>query len=358
MLAVFVHWAGNLSKWWNKHNSFLFTPAGLPCIAVHQEYNVHFLCTSNIAPPLEMLDASRSAQDTGIWAWDCIHKEQVLVIPSVLALLGDNPMQSELACHVGLMGKYFCHVCSDGPQSDGQESIRSEGEEPAAGKSRGKRKETMNDMVSQIKQFVKTSTGLKDTYLERFLDEMAASYKKIHGSSSKQQALEKFIQGLPKNVMHSLKCNLMIKVFTLSFKLTGLDPHSDTPVEVLHTALLGFNKMKCELLEAHLSSFDTTGLGIPPLYGHLVQYAAQAAPFVLHGLVPQQCYDTWVALSKMIPLIWQPEIEDVDIHLVCEPKFLCIRHNLKLQLKTSLHTLHAGHQDGSTHPSSISSFIL
>lgn len=48
--------SGNLSKKWNKHNSFLFTPAGLPRVAVHQEYNVHFLCTSNIAPPLEMLD--------------------------------------------------------------------------------------------------------------------------------------------------------------------------------------------------------------------------------------------------------------------------------------------------------------
>ena len=46
----------NLSKHWNKHNSFLFTPAGLPCAEVHQEYNVHFLCTSNTAPPLEMLD--------------------------------------------------------------------------------------------------------------------------------------------------------------------------------------------------------------------------------------------------------------------------------------------------------------
>jgi len=48
--------SGNLSKKWNKHNSFLFTPAGLPQAFVHQEYNVHFLCTSNLAPPLEMLD--------------------------------------------------------------------------------------------------------------------------------------------------------------------------------------------------------------------------------------------------------------------------------------------------------------
>ncbi|KAI5992358.1 hypothetical protein F5J12DRAFT_726969, partial [Pisolithus orientalis] len=387
--------SGNVSKRWNKHHSFLFTPAGLPHAAVHQEYNVHFLCTSNVAPPLEILDGFvnqlEAAQETGVWAWDCVHKEQVLMIPSVLALLGDNPMQSELACHVGLRGKYFCRVCnvkghdtqdldtnandetleqSDGGQSDGQRSVRSAGGESVSGRKKGKGKETMSGMVSPIKQFLKvwahmtqsiielksmftmastignqtkikekmTSTGLKDTYLEYFINGMAASCKRQQGSSSKQEALDVFIKGLPENVYSPVWC---IKEKN-PHNLIGLNPHADTPVEVLHTVLLGFvkyfwrdvvnirvgkNKIKCELLEACLSSFDTTGLGIPPLSGHtLVQYAgslvgcdfraiAQAAPFVLHGLVPQECYEAWVALSKMIPLIWKPEIEDVDAHL-------------------------------------------
>ena len=47
---------GNQSKKWNKHHSFLFSTAGLPRSLSQQEYNVHFLYTSNLAPPLEMLD--------------------------------------------------------------------------------------------------------------------------------------------------------------------------------------------------------------------------------------------------------------------------------------------------------------
>ncbi|KAI5997804.1 hypothetical protein F5J12DRAFT_906909 [Pisolithus orientalis] len=48
--------SGNISKKWNKHNSFLITTAILPHVIVHKEGNIHFLVTCNIAPPLEMFD--------------------------------------------------------------------------------------------------------------------------------------------------------------------------------------------------------------------------------------------------------------------------------------------------------------
>lgn len=127
----------------------------------------------------------------------------------------------------------------------------------------------------------------------------------------------------------------------------GLDPHQDTPVEILHVILLGFVKYfwrdviqnqlkkkpdKIKLLATRLTSFDVSGLGISPLAGHtLVQYSgsltgrdfraiAQAAPFVLYDLVSSDCLSTWVALSKLIPLVWQPEIRDIDAHVVrCLP---------------------------------------
>ncbi len=48
--------SGNVSKKWNKHNSLLFTLAGLDPEYIHLLYNIHFLATSNIAPPLEMFE--------------------------------------------------------------------------------------------------------------------------------------------------------------------------------------------------------------------------------------------------------------------------------------------------------------
>jgi len=132
------------------------------------------------------------------------------------------------------------------------------------------------------------------------------------------------------------------KTMSPVWRIRGLNPHSDTPVEILHVVLLGFVKylwrdvvqnqlknqdQKKATLAARLSSFDVAGLGISPLAGQtLVQYAgsltgrdfraiAQAAPFVLYDLVSQDCFSTWVALSKLIPLIWQPEIRDVESHL-------------------------------------------
>ena len=48
--------SGNVSKKWNEHNSYLFTLAGLSREQVSKEYNVHYLCTSNLAPPVEMME--------------------------------------------------------------------------------------------------------------------------------------------------------------------------------------------------------------------------------------------------------------------------------------------------------------
>lgn len=175
--------------------------------------------------------------------------------------------------------------------------------------------------------------------------------------------------------------------------LIGLNPHSDTPVEILHVVLLGFLKYfwrdaisrltdtNKEVLIARLDSFVTSGLGIPRISGKtLVQYCrsltgrdfrviSQSAPFVLHGLdLPEACLDAWVALSTLVPLLWQPEIDDVDKHLVSESPLLRLllmekennRSSSRRQLTSSLYVLRVGHLGGSINQNftSSSTFLI
>ncbi|KAI6011162.1 hypothetical protein BKA83DRAFT_4067687 [Pisolithus microcarpus] len=391
--------SGNTSKKWNKHNSFLFTAAGLPRAMVHKECNIHFLATSNIVPPLEMLDGIvdqlELAQMQGIWAWDVAAREMVLVVPAVLAMLGDNPMQSELACHIGLQGKFFCRNCwvkgvdlhtahervdgvvmgpnrDDAPSSVETKSRLSESEEGSAqedvthrSKGKGRCSETMQDLVDRACRFLgpnaprtrqdttdklhgmfhevasgmskvryakmKTDTGIKDTHMDVFVEHILKHVKGLCAGTDKHtEAVNAVLQGRP-----------VEQFMSPVWRLKGLDPHQDTPVEILHVILLGFvkyfwrdamsrlNEVQKAELQVRLASFDVTGLGIPALAGHmLVQYAgsltgrdfraiSQAAPFVLYDLVPCPCYEAFLALplSPLVPLVWKPCIENLEEHL-------------------------------------------
>ncbi|KAF7346896.1 hypothetical protein MVEN_01441800 [Mycena venus] len=369
----------------------------------------------------------RTAQKDGIWAWDCELNELVLLIPTVLALLGDNPMQrsdslddddatvshqkkpsananasdsesqmgtdteteggSNMGVALGDAGPAPSDAGSapssnipqaatdpetttDGsktlPVNAGETTSRGqpteEGQKP---KSRGKRaKETLDEMRVRVKAFIKigkrrtkeettaklrsyfdnattlntktkvknmrTASGIKDTFQLVFLEKLFNSYKNKRGTAARQAALDAQRQKLPKNTTSPV------------WRIEGLDPHQDTPVEILHVVLLGFVKYlwrdlvqnqlhskpeQKSLLETRLNSFDVSGLGISPLAGHtLVQYSgsltgrdfraiAQAAPYVVYDLVSRDCLATWVALSKLIPLIWQPSIKDIDAHV-------------------------------------------
>jgi hypothetical protein len=48
--------SGNVSKKFNKHMSIYFTLAGLAPEWTNQEFNIHFLATSNIASALDLFD--------------------------------------------------------------------------------------------------------------------------------------------------------------------------------------------------------------------------------------------------------------------------------------------------------------
>lgn len=82
------------------------------------------------------------------------------------------------------------------------------------------------------------------------------------------------------------------------------------------------------LLSVRLNSTNVNGLGISRLAGEtLVNYAgsltgrdfraiAQVAPFVIYDMVPPDVFNAWVALSTLVPLLWQPFIDDIKAYSV------------------------------------------
>ena len=126
--------------------------------------------------------------------------------------------------------------------------------------------------------------------------------------------------------------------------MPGLNPHSDTPVEILHGILLGVVKYfwrasiielsqhQQAILKMQLSSLDISGIdpSVGALNGDtLVQHAgslvgrdfriiAQVAIFVLYDLLPSKMLNAWAALGALMPLVWMPKISNKQEYFVSD----------------------------------------
>jgi len=207
---------------------------------------------------------------------------------------------------------------------------------------------------------LQTQYGLKDTFQDYFTQQIHSLTRRFQGTTQeKKEAINNLVHSFPvdtmspvwriKGVRFSLHiCAAIPKQHCNNY--VDLDPHRDMPIEILHVVLLGFVKYfwrdviarltgeQRATLVTRLSCINISGLGISPLMGQtLVQYAgsltgrdfraiAQVALFILYDLLPTECFQAWLALCQMIPLIWQPEIMDLRTYIVSILLFLSLTH--------------------------------
>ncbi|KAJ7719255.1 hypothetical protein B0H14DRAFT_3098620 [Mycena olivaceomarginata] len=326
--------SGNVSKKWNKHNSILFTLASLPRELTQMIYNIHFIATSNLSPPLEMMEAVvamlREAQKDGIEVWDCEYQDWILIIPWFLAFQGDNPMSSEFASHA--KSDKNGRAPGDAGEIDRLKEFMT------AGIPRTKQ-QTISNLTAQLKRAIDgapsavddiaTDTGSKDKFFQHFLDKLQVAASKLRDEQKERGPSGTGVSKAEevKNLLHKLRAEMPDNIFNP----TSI-AHHDTPVEILHVVLLGVVKYWWrdtgkEELRARLSSVDVSGLNTPPIRGNTyVQYAGslvgrdfrvilQVALVVLHGLIPQAHYDGWVSLCRLTPLMFQPAIDHLPTYL-------------------------------------------
>lgn len=121
----------------------------------------------------------------------------------------------------------------------------------------------------------------------------------------------------------------------------GVNPHSDTPLELLHTFLLGGERYPWHrfskkwgpaeelMFAARLQSAPIDGLSIDAfqakylvthkngLIGRHFKILLQLTVFQLDGLCTDIEFDMWKAIGELGALLWYHEIKDMDSYLVC-----------------------------------------
>ncbi|THU75815.1 hypothetical protein K435DRAFT_706355, partial [Dendrothele bispora CBS 962.96] len=128
--------------------------------------------------------------------------------------------------------------------------------------------------------------------------------------------------------------------YNILLETRGIDPHLDTPGELLHSWLLGpdkyvwhstskgWNSDYESIFAVQLQSSCLDGLTIPPpraeymmkyknsLIGKHFKSLQQLAVFHLHGLCSNQLFNLWKATGELGACLWMPEIRNLDIYLV------------------------------------------
>ncbi|EJD38062.1 hypothetical protein AURDEDRAFT_129113 [Auricularia subglabra TFB-10046 SS5] len=259
---------------------------------------------------------------------------------------GTNPQQSDNCSHLGLKANLNCRRCFNTTQIPEELSTNfdwlicrcaildwysaNEGRNPCS-------RFGVADRVTN-KQ---TETGVKDPISEHWVDRLIAKARKLKAVFQRQpdnpsiprteeevaEHLWKWLEAQPGEHWHAL------------LQWSGLDAHRDTPVELLHTILLGIAKYvwydlysdftveKQALFVTRLQSPDIVGLSLPALRAsYIMQYKnnligrhfkalLQLQVFHTHNICTPERFTLIKATGALAAFLWFTEIKEMEQYL-------------------------------------------
>ncbi|THU81725.1 hypothetical protein K435DRAFT_823377 [Dendrothele bispora CBS 962.96] len=323
----FIDYFGDDVSSWNKHNNSYITHRNLPRKLLQQEYHVHLVSTSQHATITEQYHEVKKIINS-------THKEPVRVEDTdgsstrfmirTHADASDNLAQTGGTEASKCTDEGFHSMCNAGNPRD-KTTILIELEEQVKLACYG---------VAKPVQTRQTNSGTKDAFTQYWIEDLLKCSKEEKRSNPRPKAGE-----IQKKLLTWVSEN-QDKIYSSFLKTKGFDPAKDTPVEILHTILLGVVKYIWtyshtnwkdteKTLYAHrLQATDANGLSINAICSqYIIDYAnsligrqfktiIQTAIFQLHDLVDENHFKAWKAVAQLSALLWHVEIDDMDQYCV------------------------------------------
>ncbi|XP_006462904.1 hypothetical protein AGABI2DRAFT_152282 [Agaricus bisporus var. bisporus H97] len=369
--------SGNQSKQYNQHTNTCIINLNIPHRVTSQEYFVRFCSTSQYASSSEQFAALVTDFNVRSWhvAYDCKLGVEIVFQIILHVLPGDNPQQSETASHIGVKGNHNSRRDKVGGTEVEKEKEETYLKLHVVNSDESRR---VNDTIAIIKAQLRaacrgdnkllseitTREGVKDKlahhWTTQLLDKakiLKEEMKKAHPRSGKEvlaanieTELWNWLLQQPEacgrtDIQAGIHYNPLLDIrdytnMLVNLCLSGIDVHKDTPVEILHTYLLGNDKYvwhqtwsnwlskDCEgVFTNRLQSADLDGLtSMPPRAQYMIRFKnnligkhfrclQELAIFQLHGLVSPEIFDLWRTTGELGALLFFPEIQNMDEYL-------------------------------------------
>ncbi|CAK5262380.1 unnamed protein product [Mycena citricolor] len=339
--------SGNRSKQYNKHMNMYTGNGCLPGRLLQQEFHMHFLSSSPHATSPEQFSAFRdqvkATETDPIRCFNAATKRKARVILRVPSLPADNPQQSEESSHMGSNANFPCRKCHWGGTKIEKESdeLYHRCHYPGIMRNTAEIRTCLRRQLElatrgdskRIEELQRT-TGTKDKITQHWIGVLLDKFKLMKSNVPRPGVediavkLNQWLDEQPGDKMNPL------------LDLLGLDPSQDTPIELLHTVLLGIMKYiwhfmntkkwsdeDRHLLAIRLQSTDLSGLSVPPIRAaYMIQYKnnligkhfktlMQTLAFHVHGIATPEEFSLMKAAGDLGARLWVPEIDDMTTYL-------------------------------------------
>ncbi|KAJ7838096.1 hypothetical protein B0H14DRAFT_3701249 [Mycena olivaceomarginata] len=310
--------SGNRSKQYNKHMNMCTGNGCLPGRLLQQEFHIHYVSTSPHASSAEQFatfrDHVKSTETEPVECFNAATKRKCRFIIRTPGLTGDNPQQSEEASHMGGNANFPCRKCGwvgqrrrRRPAAEIRDNLAKHLEFAMRGDKKG-----LEDL--------QRSTGTKDKITQHWIEillKKAGEMRLEVPRPSKEDIASRLQTWLDQQTGDK---------FNPLLDITGLDPSQDTPVELLHTVLLGVMKYIWHMLNTsqwsdadrhlfaiRLQSTDISGLTVPPIRaGYIIQYRNN---LIGKHFKTMMQFTLIKAAGELGARLWVPEIDNMDEYL-------------------------------------------